>query len=141
MNLGERLKQLRTNTGLTQSELSVKLNIPRGTYAHYELDKRDPNYEMLTQIASFFNVSVDYLLGSYNKNNNNESSLSTKEKLDIAKDLDGIKQQLLDAEGVMFDGMPMDTESIESVIKALELGLDIARAKNKENYNPNKYKK
>ncbi len=59
----KRLKQLREETGLTQEELAKKLNISRGTYAHYETGKREPNFETLQNLASFFEVSVDYLLG------------------------------------------------------------------------------
>lgn len=60
--LGDRLKKLRTNHNLSQQELSKKLNISRGTYAHYEINKRQPDYETLKKIASFFNESIDYLI-------------------------------------------------------------------------------
>lgn len=61
--LGKQLKNLRKSANLTQEELARELNITRGTYAHYELDKREPSYQVLTQLSNFFNVSVDYLLG------------------------------------------------------------------------------
>ncbi|WYU52850.1 helix-turn-helix transcriptional regulator [Bacillus sp. FSL K6-0047] len=60
--LGERLKKLRAARGLSQQELSDKLNITRGTYAHYEVNKRQPDYETLKKISDFFNVSIDYLI-------------------------------------------------------------------------------
>ena len=61
--LSSRLKDLRTQKKITQEELANHLSIPRGTYAHYELGKREPDNNMLLRIASFFNVSTDYLLG------------------------------------------------------------------------------
>lgn len=61
--LGNRLKKLRLQKKLTQEELAEKLGITRGTYAHYEINKRQPDYETLQKLADFFNVSVDYLLG------------------------------------------------------------------------------
>jgi transcriptional regulator with XRE-family HTH domain len=61
--LGERLKQLRADKGLTQQELSDLFKIPRGTYAHYEIGKREPDNATLAQFADFFNVTTDYLLG------------------------------------------------------------------------------
>lgn len=60
--LGDRLKKLRAARGLSQQELSDKLNITRGTYAHYEVNKRQPDYETLKKISDFFNVSIDYLI-------------------------------------------------------------------------------
>lgn len=59
----KRLKLLREETGLTQEELAKKLNISRGTYAHYETGKREPGFETLSLLADFFGVTIDYLLG------------------------------------------------------------------------------
>ena len=61
--LASRLKELRNQKNITQEELANHLSIPRGTYAHYELGKREPDYNMLLRIANFFDVSTDYLLG------------------------------------------------------------------------------
>lgn len=54
---------LRKNKNVTQKEVANALNIPRGTYAHYELGKRSPDHSMLLNLAEYFNVSTDYLLG------------------------------------------------------------------------------
>lgn len=65
--LGAKLKQLRIQKsppkGLTQEEVATALGIPRGTYAHYEIDKREPDADMIKKLAVFFNVSTDFLLG------------------------------------------------------------------------------
>ncbi|MEK4300885.1 helix-turn-helix transcriptional regulator [Oceanobacillus sp. FSL W8-0428] len=60
--LGERLKKLRKQHSLSQKELSKKLEISRGAYAHYEVNKRQPDYETLKKIANYFNVSLDFLI-------------------------------------------------------------------------------
>ena len=67
--LSSRLKELREKMKITQEELAKRLDIPRGTYAHYELGKREPDNSMLLKIAEYFNVSTDYLLGRTNKKN------------------------------------------------------------------------
>ena len=69
--LSSRLKELREKMRITQEELAKRLDIPRGTYAHYELGKREPDNSMLLKIAEHFNVSTDYLLGRTNKNSLN----------------------------------------------------------------------
>lgn len=57
------LKQLREDRGITQSELSKALKISPSTVGMWEQGRREPDYEMLSQIADYFNVSTDYLLG------------------------------------------------------------------------------
>ena len=61
--LGQRLKELREEKGLTQSQLAKLLNIHSVTYLHYEKEQREPPLSLLADIAQFYQVSVDYLLG------------------------------------------------------------------------------
>ena len=61
--LGKRLKELREERGLTQKEISSALNIHSVTYLHYEKDQREPPLKVLAELAIFFDVSTDYLLG------------------------------------------------------------------------------
>jgi transcriptional regulator with XRE-family HTH domain len=60
--IGNRLKELRESRNLSQSKLATDLGVNRGTYAHYEIDKRRPDYETLIKIADYYNVTTDYLL-------------------------------------------------------------------------------
>lgn len=69
------LKELRCRAGLTQAELSKKLNISPSTVGMWEKGYRSPDYEMLKRIADFFDVSADYLLGRDSRG----SSLSKKQ--------------------------------------------------------------
>ncbi|MEK5056043.1 helix-turn-helix transcriptional regulator [Niallia sp. FSL K6-0212] len=64
--LGDRLKVLRASRKLTQEELAEKIGVTRGTYAHYEINKRQPDYDTLVKIAKFFDVSTDYLISGHN---------------------------------------------------------------------------
>ena len=61
--LGKRLKELREEQGLTQKELAFRLNLNSVTYLHYEKEQRQPPLEVLADMAKFFDVTVDYLLG------------------------------------------------------------------------------
>lgn len=60
---GTTLKTLRKQYNLTQSELAKKLRISASTIGMYEQNRRTPDNQTLSDLASFFNVSVDYLLG------------------------------------------------------------------------------
>lgn len=61
--LGKRLKELRNEKGLTQKEVAAALGIHNVTYLHYEKDEREPPLKILAEMANFFEVSTDYLLG------------------------------------------------------------------------------
>ena len=61
MNLGDKFKELRLLSGLTQEELSSKLQLSRVNYTRYETNKVRPDYETLIKIADFFDVSLDDL--------------------------------------------------------------------------------
>lgn len=60
---GERLKKEREIKGISQQELAKRLNLSQSTIAYYELDKKQPPHATLNKIASFFDISIDYLLG------------------------------------------------------------------------------
>ena len=61
--LGKKLKELREDNGLTQKQLAEILGINSVTYLHYEKEQREPPLALLADIARFYKVSVDYLLG------------------------------------------------------------------------------
>lgn len=58
-----KIKQLREAKNISMAEAARLLNIPYTTYINYEKGDREPNSEMLIKIASFYDVSVDYLIG------------------------------------------------------------------------------
>jgi len=61
--IAARLKLLRKENNLTKRDLVGKLPINYSTYANYESGYREPNSEVLQLLASYFNVSMDYILG------------------------------------------------------------------------------
>lgn len=63
MNFAERLRDLRTQRGLSQIELAKRLGLSNSTISMYERGEREPDFETLDLIGDFFNVDVNYLLG------------------------------------------------------------------------------
>ena len=61
--IGERLLKLRKDAGLTQDELAAILNINKHSISSYERGKNEPPDDIKIAIATYFNVSADYLLG------------------------------------------------------------------------------
>lgn len=60
---GDRITHLRERNGLTQEELANKLGISRSALSHYEKNRREPDYQILNDLADLFEVSIDYLFG------------------------------------------------------------------------------
>jgi len=63
MIFNERLKLLRKEQGLTQTQVADKLFVTLRNYQRFEADGSTPNYVNLIKIADIFNVSLDYLTG------------------------------------------------------------------------------
>ena len=57
-----RIRNLREDNDLTQSEISKYLNISQVAYSYYELGRRTIPLELLSKLADYYNTSVDYLL-------------------------------------------------------------------------------
>lgn len=58
-----RIKSLREEQKKSKAQIARELNMPYTTYVNYENETREPNSEVLIQIANHFKVSVDYLIG------------------------------------------------------------------------------
>lgn len=61
-----RLKNLREDADITQSTIAEYLHIRQNTYSQYENGQRQIPIEMLIQLAKYYKVSVDYILGLTN---------------------------------------------------------------------------
>ena len=59
----KRLKALRENKKLTQRNIASILDISQVSYFRWEQGKTEPNFEMVSKICAFFDVTPNYLLG------------------------------------------------------------------------------
>ena len=75
-----KLKQLRLEAKLTQQEIADKLGINRVNYSRCENEQIEPDLETLIKLATFFHVSVDYLIGNEQPNKVDLTSLSETKK-------------------------------------------------------------
>lgn len=58
-----RILEARERAGLSQMELAERIGVAQSSMSEYETGKRDPKSNMLERIADACNVSVDFLLG------------------------------------------------------------------------------
>ena len=61
-----RLKELREDRDLTQSQIAKYLNMSQTGYSKYETGENDIPTQVLIKLADFYNTSVDYILGRTN---------------------------------------------------------------------------
>ena len=61
--LGKRIKAIRMENNITQAELAKEINVTRSAVALWETDKTDPDIENIIELAKFFKITTDYLLG------------------------------------------------------------------------------
>ena len=107
----EIIKELAKKRGISLNQLEEKLGI--GKNSLYGLKRNQPSAERLQQIADYFDVSIDYLLGR-------------TENPKIAKDGDAsapLDLRDIAAQSMLFDGKPLTEEDIDFITAVLEVHL------------------
>ena len=74
------LKKLREEKKISQAKIASDLNFNKMTYCNWENEKRQPTIQNLCQLADYYNVSLDYLVG---RNFNNEFGYLTNNEKEL----------------------------------------------------------
>lgn len=74
MSFATKLRELRTEKGLSQEDLGKLCRMTKSAVSMYERGKREPSFETLTAFSKFFNVDMNTLMDSRNVAVNNPSS-------------------------------------------------------------------
>lgn len=138
MLIYDRIKQLCKERGVTVTGTESTLGFARGSLC--KIDKNKPSAEKVTKLAEYLGTTPDYLMTGKDGINKKEPNLRPKDEKDI-KTILANTEQLLKQPGLMFEGKPASQESIDSILSAMKVGMEIAKQKNKELYTPKKYKK
>jgi transcriptional regulator with XRE-family HTH domain len=110
---GERLKQLRTERQITQTDLGQIFEQPKAqtTIGTWESGRRQPSIEDIITIAQYFNVSVDWLFGLTNERKNIEAIKKEEEPREL--------KEFLDRNNVLFNGAELNEEEKKRMIDIL----------------------
>lgn len=89
------------------------------------------------EIANYLNIDLQYLLTGKEEATKEESELTTRDRRDIAKDLDRIMVEIAnEKDGPLFyNGQPLDPDDMIFLSKAIEAALTDAKKRNKVDYN------
>ncbi len=131
MTVGERLKNLRKQKGLSQQELSRQIGINRSTYARYETDDNQADYETLQKLADFFDTSIDYLLGRTDDQTGQKRGNEETFYPDGARDLQAL---IRDNRAIHFGGeqLQLDEEEQAELLRHMRLAWMMIKEKRQE---------
>lgn len=120
MNFGERLKELREDKNLIQQDIADILKVGRATIAGYETKGKQPDYDKLTKLAEFFNVSTDYLLGRTDtKSPADEISSAIKDDEELLMFWNELKDRD-DLQLLFKQSKNLDSKTIQQIIRIIK---------------------
>jgi transcriptional regulator with XRE-family HTH domain len=131
--------KLRDSKGYKDSDIARITGITKSTFSDWKSGRSNPKNDKLLKIAKALDVPLEVLLGE--ETDHSEPQLNARDEKDIQKHLDMFREQLMSQEGLMFNGDPASPEAIESILQAMEVGMALAKKKNKERFTPKKYRK
>lgn len=93
----DKLKELRNAKKMTQSTFAKEFHVATSTVAMWETGKREPDFDVTSRLANYFNVSVDYLLGVDEKEQKNTHLSETERRVQKFYEEHPIMYDLVDA--------------------------------------------
>lgn len=136
----EIFEQLLQRNGISAYRVAKEAGVTQTALSNWKNGRNTPSAPTLQKIADYFGISIDYLMTGKEDSVEKEPQLKPKDERDIKNILDNT-EQLLKQDGLMFDGQPASQEAIDSILSAMQIGMEMAKKKNKEKYTPKKYKK
>ena len=118
----EIVKDLCENQGISLNTLEEKLEL--GKNSLYGLKRNQPSAERLQQIADYFNVSTDYLLGRTENPNIARDTVTTPDGRVV--DLSNLRERV-----VLFDGKPLSDDDVDKIAQIIKLSLGVSNIENK----------
>lgn len=143
MEIGSRIKAKRKENRFTQIELAKLVSVSPQVISNWERGYSDLSSNDVARLADALNCSTEYLHGKNPDEKIARPSLTTKDELDMAKRMEKMKRDLIEAksdgDGLNYSGEPMSDEAIDSLIEAIEIAERITTLANKK-FAPKKYR-
>lgn len=133
MNIEEKLKELILSRYNSVNEFVKSANIPWATFS--SMLKRginNANLSSIMKICKTLDISADALYKGeivFNSKETKELENPKSETNEVLEILNETKHRLLHYEGLMFNGQPADQDSINSILNAMEIGIEMVKRK------------
>lgn len=108
-----RIKKLREQKHITQTVLAVEVGCSQNVISKIENGKCDPKSSILAEIADYFNVSVDYILGRTKNRYLYETYLGNREKLELYREYVNAYAQLSEESRNVVDTLVLHLAELE----------------------------
>lgn len=118
----DRIKELAKKQGLSINSLEEKLGYSRNTI--YNLKNSKPSTERISEIADYFNVSTDYLLGRTDNPTIAKDTVTTPDGRIV--DLSNLRERV-----VLFDGKPLSDDDVDKIAQIIKLSLGVSDIESK----------
>lgn len=121
-SLFEKIKELCQKRGISINSLEETLGYSRNTI--YSMKSKKPNAERLQEIADYFNVSTDYLLGRTDNPAITGDTVTTPDGRVV--DLSNLRERV-----VLFDGKPLSDDDVDKIAQIIKLSLGVSDIESK----------
>lgn len=140
--LGDKIKKLRKERHITQSELANAIGLSRSSIGMIESNKQGTGNDSLIKIADFFDVTVDYLLSEDDAENIEKKERDYSLTINEQENIDMEAQKILDELSMSFSKNKniLTEEDYFAIENALKITLESIKIKNKKKFTPKKYR-
>jgi phage transcriptional regulator, cro/CI family len=118
----EKVRELAKKQGLSLNQVEEKLGYSKNTL--YSLKRQKVSSERLQEIADYFNVSTDYLLGRTDTPAIAKDTVTTPDGRVV--DLSNLRERV-----VLFDGKPLSDEDVDKIAQIIKLSLGVSDIESK----------
>lgn len=135
----DRIKSLRLQKNMSQSDLADKLGIGRSNMGHIENGRVEPTKESIVQLSDIFGVTTDYLLGR-----TDTPQFTAKNERDVQKTLNELKEGLKNENSLAYlknDGEDIDEEDAAILAEALDFVVRQSKLIAKKKFTRKDYQK
>ena len=118
----EKIKELALKRGISLQKVAEDLGYSINYL--YTLKEKTPKSDRLQEIADYFNVSTDYLLGRTDNPNIAKDIVTTPDGRVV--DLSNLRERV-----VLFDGKPLSDDDVDKIAQIIKLSLGVSDIENK----------
>lgn len=123
-NTVQKIIELLEEKGVSAAKMSRDLGFSNAIFYQWKKGLQKPSAEKIAKMADYFGVSTDYLLG--NEEKKEAPALNDEDRRDIAARLKELRDDLTKADGLMFDGMKLNEQTLDFLMSSLERDITTA---------------
>ena len=124
--------------GVKPGRAADEIGISRATVTNWKKNGYSPRETVMRKVADYIDVSVDSLLNT--PETQKAPTLNKKDERDIARRLEETLNLLESSDALMFDGEPLDQESMDLLKTSLQNQYTLAKQIAKQKFTPKKYR-